>query len=94
VLTEDDNSYLLMAGLESLYELGFLVPCSIHDGSWFHESAKLWLFLPVGCTLLLLWLTGIYLFFLPIFVRRRQKANMAMRGKTLNTAKDAAGSIN
>jgi uncharacterized iron-regulated membrane protein len=66
---------------------------AIHDGSWFHESAKLWLFLPIGCTLLLLWLTGIYLFFLPIFVRRRQKANVARRGKALSTAEDATNSI-
>ena len=45
---------------------------SIHDGSWFHEHAKLWLFLPAGLTLFLLWLTGMYLFALPIWVRRRR----------------------
>lgn len=45
---------------------------SIHDGSWFHEHAKLWLFLPAGLTLLVLWLTGMYLFALPIWVRRRR----------------------
>ncbi|MGH9849360.1 MAG: PepSY domain-containing protein [Blastocatellia bacterium] len=49
---------------------------AIHDGSWFHESAKLTIFLPAGITLLLLWLTGIYLFFLPIFTRRRQRAKL------------------
>jgi uncharacterized iron-regulated membrane protein len=46
---------------------------AIHDGSWFHENAKLWLFLPSGITLLLLWLTGMYLFFLPILMRARRK---------------------
>jgi uncharacterized iron-regulated membrane protein len=51
---------------------------SIHDGSWFHEGAKLWLFLPAGATLLLLWLTGMYLFWLPIYVRwRRRRAEDA-----------------
>jgi hypothetical protein len=47
---------------------------SVHDGSWFHEHAKLWLFLPAGLTLLLLWLTGMYLFFLPRWVRSRRPA--------------------
>jgi hypothetical protein len=47
---------------------------SLHDGSWFHEHAKLWLFLPAGLTLLLLWLTGMYLFFLPRWVRSRRPA--------------------
>jgi uncharacterized iron-regulated membrane protein len=50
---------------------------AIHDGSWFHENVKLWVFLPVGMTLLALSLTGLYLFWLPIFVRRRQKVRMA-----------------
>ena len=31
---------------------------SIHDGSFFSESAKLWLFLPNGLVLLLLWCNG------------------------------------
>jgi uncharacterized iron-regulated membrane protein len=46
---------------------------SMHDGSWFHEAAKLWLFLPAGITLLAMWVTGIYLFWLPIGVRRRKR---------------------
>ncbi len=46
---------------------------SIHDGSWFNDSAKLFIFLPAGVILLLLWLTGLYLFFLPFIVRRRSK---------------------
>lgn len=47
---------------------------AIHDGSWFHENAKFWLFLPTGVTVLLLWLTGMYLFLLPYLVRRRRSA--------------------
>ena len=46
---------------------------SLHDGSWFHERAKLALFLPMALILLGLWCTGIYLFFLPHLVRRRRK---------------------
>ena len=49
---------------------------SIHDGSFFHDHAKLWLFLPSAIVLLVLWITGIYLFFLPIWrkaKKRRQK---------------------
>jgi uncharacterized iron-regulated membrane protein len=47
---------------------------SIHDGSFFHERAKLWIFLPAGVVLLGLWLTGMYLFGLPLVVRRRKRA--------------------
>jgi uncharacterized iron-regulated membrane protein len=50
---------------------------SIHDGSWFHPAAKLWLFFPVGLVLLGLLLTGIYLFFLPIYAKRRGRAARA-----------------
>jgi uncharacterized iron-regulated membrane protein len=46
---------------------------SIHDGSWFDDWVKLWIFLPAGIILLVLWLTGVYLFWLPIVVRRRRK---------------------
>ncbi len=42
---------------------------SLHDGSWFHDRAKLWLFLPMALVVLGLWVTGIYLFFLPYAVR-------------------------
>jgi hypothetical protein len=46
---------------------------SIHDGSFFHDSAKLWLFLPVALILFGLWATGMYLFWLPIVVKARRK---------------------
>lgn len=42
---------------------------AMHDGSWFHPWAKLWVFLPAAVLLLLLWGTGVYLFWLPIVVR-------------------------
>jgi hypothetical protein len=43
---------------------------TLHDGSWFHPLAKLWLFLPSGVIVFGLWVTGIYLFLLPIRSRR------------------------
>lgn len=46
---------------------------SLHDGSWFHDGAKLWVFLPSAVVLLVLWLTGIYLFLRPFLVRRGRK---------------------
>jgi uncharacterized iron-regulated membrane protein len=45
----------------------------LHDGSWFHDRAKLYLFLPSAVVVLGLWLSGIYLFFLPGWVRRRKR---------------------
>lgn len=45
---------------------------SLHDGSWFHDVVKLGVFLPAGLILLVLWITGIYLFLLPIRTRRRR----------------------
>ena len=42
---------------------------TIHDGSWFHDNVKLWIFLPTAVVVLGLWITGIYLFILPYGVR-------------------------
>ena len=46
---------------------------SLHDGTFFHDKAKLGLFLPSAIVLFCLWLTGIYLFFLPTLTRRKRK---------------------
>ncbi len=46
---------------------------SIHDGSFFHDYVKLWIFLPSGIVLLLLWFTGMYMFILPYWVKRMRK---------------------
>ena len=43
---------------------------SLHDGSFFHDRVKLFLFLPVAVVVLGLWVTGIYLWLLPIRARR------------------------
>lgn len=45
----------------------------MHDGSFFADWAKLYIFLPNGLILLGLWLTGVYLWWLPIGVRRKKK---------------------
>ena len=45
----------------------------IHDGSFFSDAVKLYIFLPTGILLLLMWGTGLYLFFLPRF-RKKKKA--------------------
>jgi uncharacterized iron-regulated membrane protein len=46
---------------------------SLHDGSFFNDWAKYLIFLPSGIILLLLWITGIYLFVLPIWVKKQRK---------------------
>lgn len=50
---------------------------SIHDGSWFHERAKLWVFLPSGVILLGLWASGVYLWLLPYIARRKQRSRLS-----------------
>ena len=54
---------------------------SLHDGSFFHDRVKLWVFLPVGLTVFGLWITGIYLFLLPYRARAARR-----RGTSLSRA--------
>jgi len=49
---------------------------SIHDGSFFHEKVKLWVFLPSTVILLVLWLTGIVL-----FLQRRPKKRVETKSQ-------------
>ena len=47
---------------------------AMHDGSWFGgDLAKLGLFLPAAVVLFALWVTGLYLFFLPIMKKRQNR---------------------
>lgn len=46
---------------------------ALHDGSWFHDLAKLWVFLPSAIVVLGLWISGLYLFFLPWGVKLSKK---------------------
>ncbi len=48
---------------------------SLHDGSFFSDGVKLFLFLPAGIGLFILWCTGLYLFFLPHLKNRQKKQN-------------------
>ncbi len=45
----------------------------LHDGSWFHSNVKWFIFLPAGLLLGLLWATGLYLWWLPVKVRRKRR---------------------
>jgi uncharacterized iron-regulated membrane protein len=58
--------------LQSAYRRSDLIE-SIHDGSFFHPWTKLGLFLPAGIILLLMLISGTYLFWLPIWVKARRR---------------------
>lgn len=58
--------------LQTAYRRSDLIE-SLHDGSFFHDRVKLWIFLPSALILLGLWVTGIYLFVLPHLTRRRRR---------------------
>jgi len=47
----------------------------LHDGSWFHDNAKLGIFLPSAIIMLIMSLTGLYLFLklLPAKLGRKKK---------------------
>lgn len=47
---------------------------SLHDGSWFGDPAKLYVFLPAAVGVLGLWGTGVYLWVLPNAIRWRRKS--------------------
>ena len=53
---------------------------SLHDGSWFHDRAKLLVFLPSGLIVLGLWGTGLYLLVLPWRARRTAARKRAAAG--------------
>ena len=53
----------------------------MHDGSWFGgDGVKLGLFLPAAVILLGLWVSGMFLFFFPIFKRRQNRRSREQRG--------------
>lgn len=62
--------------LQSAYRRSDLIE-QMHDGSWFHEVAKLWVFLPSAVVVLGLWVTGIYLFLLPFRARAKKRGRHA-----------------
>jgi len=46
---------------------------SIHDGSFFHDKVKLWVFLPSAIILFVLWVTGLYLFLTTHFAKKNNR---------------------
>jgi uncharacterized iron-regulated membrane protein len=61
--------------LQSQYRRSDIIE-AMHDGSWFHDNAKLWIFLPSGIIVTILWITGIYMFFIPYLNKRRNRKRM------------------
>jgi len=57
---------------------------AIHDGSWFHEYAKLGLFLPSALILLLMMITGIYLFFKILPNKRKRTQRQRAQKEEIN----------
>jgi uncharacterized iron-regulated membrane protein len=55
--------------LQTAYRRSDLIE-SIHDGSFFHDKVKLFVFLPAAVIVFGLWVTGIYLWLLPYLARR------------------------
>ncbi len=59
--------------LQTAYRRSDLIE-SIHDGSFFAgDWSKLGVFLPSGVALLLLWITGLWMFWLPFSVQRKRR---------------------
>jgi len=59
--------------LQSAYRRSDLIE-AIHDGSWFGgDLTKFGLFLPAGMALLVLWLTGLWMVWLPFSVKRKRR---------------------
>lgn len=69
--------------LSSTYRRSDLIE-SFHDGSFFSDSAKLWVFLPNALVLLALWGTGMWLWYLPIRAKRKKKLKMN-RSKSIDS---------
>lgn len=46
---------------------------AIHDGSWFFQGAKLWLFLPAAILLFVLWITGLVMLITTLKSKYRKK---------------------
>ena len=56
---------------------------SIHDGSFFGDYAKLWVFLPSALVLIGLWITGVVLFFHPYLAKSKKRRARAARQETI-----------
>ena len=61
--------------LQEAYRRSDLIE-SIHDGSFFHDYARLWVFLPMGLLLLFLWISGVIIF-INNLINKRNKMKVA-----------------
>jgi hypothetical protein len=60
---------------------------TIHDGSFFGgDWTKLGLFLPAGLTLLLLWLGGLWMWWVPFIAKRRRRRRAPAKTPLTRTA--------
>jgi uncharacterized iron-regulated membrane protein len=67
--------------LSSRYRRSDLIE-SLHDGSYFGDVSKLIVFLLNGIVLLGLWLSGLWLWYLPIRVKRQKQRKRTVAGGT------------
>jgi uncharacterized iron-regulated membrane protein len=61
---------------------------SIHDGTFFHDKARLWLFLPAALVLLLMWISGLYMLVPSLkhkWARRKNKARQSSLKTKVNS---------
>jgi hypothetical protein len=66
--------------LQTAYRRSDLIE-SIHDGSFFAgDWTKLGLFLPAGLVLLLLWISGLWMWWVPFIAKRRRAHRSAAAG--------------
>lgn len=73
--------------LQTAYRRSDLIE-SIHDGSFFAGNwTKLGLFLPTGLIVFILWLSGLWMFWVPFAVKRRAKAISAAAPKRTQTTR-------
>jgi len=46
---------------------------ALHDGSWFHDAVRLGVFFPVAVVVLVMYVTGLYLFYIPYKTKWRRR---------------------
>lgn len=75
--------------LQTAYRRSDLIE-SIHDGSFFHDRVKLFVYLPAAVIVFGLWVTGIYLWLLP-YMARRENAERRRDSRRAARASSAPG---
>jgi uncharacterized iron-regulated membrane protein len=75
--------------LQTAYRRSDLIE-SIHDGSFFHDKVKLFVFFPVALIVLALWITGVYLWLLPYMARRENAERRKMDRRSARPASPSA----